>query len=122
MPREVLYQRIDTRVDGMLREGLLEEVIRLSSRYPRECLAFQGLGYKELFDCIDGKRSIEEAAETIKRKTRNYAKRQLTWFKREKLIQWYDIAQYQNNSIMLEDVFGYINRCLHMSDTANGGI
>ncbi len=78
--REILYQRINRRVDAMMETGLLDEVKNL---YPHKHLtALKTVGYRELFDYLDGKCSIEDAVELIKRNTRRYAKRQITWFKR----------------------------------------
>ena len=80
-PREILYDRINSRVDLMMQKGLLDEV---QSLYPFKNLnALNTVGYKELFDYIDGKISLERAIEDIKTHTRRYAKRQLTWFKRD---------------------------------------
>lgn len=87
-PREVLFDRISRRVDSMMEQGLLEEARQLLSY--RSLNALNTVGYKELFDCFDGKCSLEQAVEDIKTHTRRYAKRQLTWFKRdyiEKMLQ-----------------------------------
>lgn len=87
LPREVLYERIDRRVEVMLAEGLLAEAERL---YPHRTLpALQTVGYRELFDCFDGKIALAEAVERIKRNTRRYAKRQLTWLRRDPQIRWF---------------------------------
>ena len=87
--REALYARIGCRVDRMLAAGLMEEVRGLvDAGVPSEAQSMQGLGYKELLPVLSGLTSLEEAAETIKRRTRNYAKRQETWFKRESGIVW----------------------------------
>ena len=85
-PREQLYARIDARVDAMMEAGLLEEVKRLLPlrNYP----ALRTVGYEELFDYLDGKTSLEEAVRLIKRNTRHYAKRQLTWWRRDGDIEW----------------------------------
>jgi tRNA dimethylallyltransferase len=86
LPRELLYQRINARVDKMMEAGLLEEV---KSLHPYKHLnALQTVGYQELFDFIDGKHSLETAVELIKRNTRHYAKRQLTWFKKDAEFGW----------------------------------
>ena len=85
-PREELYQRIDRRVDAMMAEGLEEEVRSLIPL--RDCPALRTVGYRELFDCFDGKMTRQEAVEQIKRNTRNYAKRQLTWWRRDPDIEW----------------------------------
>ena len=89
LPREVLYSRVDQRVDQMMRDGLLDEVKRLKdSGVPEDAQSMQGLGYKELLPVLDGKSSLEEAISLIKLRTRHYAKRQLTWFKRDERIRW----------------------------------
>ncbi len=87
MPRVDLYKRINTRVDQMMEEGLLEEVIRL--RPYRHLKALQTVGYAELFDYLDGKTTLVEAVELIRQHTRQYAKRQLTWFRRDSTMQWF---------------------------------
>lgn len=86
LPRESLYQRINRRVDSMMDQGLLEEV---RSLVPFQHLnALQTVGYKELFDHLAGKTSLEEAVDAIKKHTRHYAKRQLTWFRKDSEYQW----------------------------------
>ena len=88
-PREQLYQRIDARVDLMLAQGLLAEVRTLvQAGVPAEAQSMQGLGYKELLPVLAGTQDISEAKELLARRTRNYAKRQLTWFKADQRIQW----------------------------------
>ncbi|MFI3306714.1 MAG: tRNA (adenosine(37)-N6)-dimethylallyltransferase MiaA [Rikenellaceae bacterium] len=87
LPREELYDRINRRVDAMLREGLEEEVRAV---YPlRDLNSLQTVGYRELFSCFDGECSFDEAVELIKRNSRRYAKRQMTWFRRDHSIQWF---------------------------------
>ena len=87
MPREILYDRINRRVDQMVEEGLLEEA---KAMYPkRELNALQTVGYRELFDHFDGNCTLEEAIELIKRNSRRYAKRQMTWFRRDEEIGWF---------------------------------
>lgn len=87
MPRDILYERINRRVDIMVEEGLVDEV---RSLYPkRELNALQTVGYRELFDHFDGKCSMEEAIELIKRNSRRYAKRQMTWFRRDEEFAWF---------------------------------
>ncbi len=86
-PREELYERINRRVDQMMAEGLLDEV---QSLYPRRSLnALNTVGYKELFDYIDGRWPLEEAVERIKGNTRRYARKQLTWYKKDEQIRWF---------------------------------
>ena len=83
--RSHLYDRINRRVDLMFEAGLVEEVRALKNRgYTRNMVSMQGLGYKEIFACLDGECTLEEAKEIIKRDTRHFAKRQITWFKRER--------------------------------------
>ena len=86
-----LYERIDRRVDLMMEQGLLEEVRALRERGVRkDSTAMQGLGYKELYAYLDGEYPLDEAVRIIKRDTRHFAKRQITWFKREKHVVWAD--------------------------------
>lgn len=86
-PREELYERINRRVDQMMADGLLEEAKAL---YPKRHLnALNTVGYKELFDYIDGRWPLEEAVERIKGNTRRYARKQLTWFKKDENIRWF---------------------------------
>lgn len=87
LPRDVLYDRINRRVDVMMEKGLLPEVESLE-RYKGE-KALDTVGYKELFDYLEGKTSKEQAIALIKQHTRNYAKRQLTWFKRDPVFNWF---------------------------------
>lgn len=93
--RERLYARIDARVDEMMARGLLDEVKRLRGMgCTRDMIAMQGLGYKELFAYLDGECTLEEAVSVIKRDTRHFAKRQLTWFKRERDVIWIDKSAF----------------------------
>jgi tRNA dimethylallyltransferase len=86
-PREELYARINQRVDQMMADGLLEEV---KAMYPKRSLnALNTVGYKELFDYLDGRWSLEEAVERIKGNTRRYARKQLTWYKKDDQIRWF---------------------------------
>lgn len=87
--RSRLYQRIDLRVDKMMEQGLLDEVTRLRDMgYHRTMVSMQGLGYKEILDYLNGDITLEEAVYIIKRETRHFAKRQLTWFKHERDVTW----------------------------------
>ncbi len=88
-PRELLYERINLRVDAMVDEGLFEEAKALMDMgLNRDMQSMQGIGYKEAFDCLNGDISKEECVEEIKRATRRYAKRQLTWFRRDARYRW----------------------------------
>ncbi|MCF0133592.1 MAG: tRNA (adenosine(37)-N6)-dimethylallyltransferase MiaA [Blautia sp.] len=94
-PRELLYQRIDVRVDEMIQNGLLEEVTKLKDMgYHRNMVSMQGLGYKEILSYLDGEISLDEAIRIIKRDTRHFAKRQITWFKREEGVIWVNKEQF----------------------------
>lgn len=100
-PREVIYERINRRVDIMMENGLLDEAKQL---YPyRKLNALNTVGYKELFDFIEGKWDLQTAVEEIKKNTRHFAKRQLTWFRKEKDIQWFD------HTTALEEIVLYLN-------------
>ncbi len=88
--RSILYDRIDRRVDEMLKQGLVEEVRALTDTY--SSTSCQAIGYKELFDYLEGKSTLEGAAEKIKQATRNYAKRQMTWFNSKSYITWIEVG------------------------------
>jgi len=92
LPKEELHQRINGRVDSMLEEGLLEEVQSLLPY--RELNALQTVGYTELFDHLDGKLSLDQAVEAIKMNTRRYAKRQMTWFRKDPSVRWVDAREW----------------------------
>lgn len=99
LEREELYRRIDERMDAMIEAGLFEEAEKL---YPyREHNALQTVGYREIFDFMEGKYDREEAIRLLKRNSRRYAKRQLTWFKREGEIRWF-------SRTTVEDIFAYL--------------
>lgn len=93
--RELLYERIEKRIDEMLEEGLVAEVEGLRNRgFTRDMVSMQGLGYKEILDYLDGKCTLEEAVYILKRDTRHFAKRQLTWFRREPEVTWVNKYEY----------------------------
>ena len=106
MDRQVLYDRINKRVDIMVEQGLIEEVKMISEKYKKYPTAMQALGYKEIKQYLDGNLTKEEAIEKIKQETRRYAKRQLTWFRKNKQTIWLDGMQnVQNNiNIILEGI------------------
>jgi len=105
MDREKLYDRINQRVDIMINQGLIEEVQNLLKKYEKFPTAMQGLGYKEVVAYLKGDMTKEEMIETLKQETRRYAKRQLTWFRKNKEIKWIDgLAQPEENiQRILED-------------------
>ena len=95
--RAHLYQNIDKRVDLMIEQGLVGEVQKLKDMgFHRDMVSMQGLGYKEILDYLDGKTTLEEAVYIIKRETRHFAKRQLTWFRREKDVIWLDKSEFND--------------------------
>ena len=98
LPREELYRRIDLRVDKMLDEGLVSEVEALREMGCRRGMtSMQGLGYKEILDYLCGDLDYDEAVRVLKRDTRHFAKRQLTWFRREPGTIWIDKEQFDYN-------------------------
>ncbi|MES1160381.1 MAG: tRNA (adenosine(37)-N6)-dimethylallyltransferase MiaA [Bacteroidota bacterium] len=100
LPKELLHQRIHDRVDQMMEQGLLEEVKGLLPY--KEVNALQTVGYRELFDYLDGKCTLSAAVGEIKKNTRHYAKRQMTWFRKDPSIQWIDAREFaKNNPIII---------------------
>ena len=88
----------------MMEEGLLEEVAALKRKgYTRDMVSMQGLGYKEILDYLDGCCSLEEAVRVIKRDTRHFAKRQLTWFRREQEVEWIQKEQFDHDNERILD-------------------
>ena len=110
--RPVLYGRIDRRVDQMMENGLVEEVQALKAMgCHRGQTSMQGLGYKEILDYLDGRCTLDEAVYILKRDTRHFAKRQLTWFKRERDVRWLNLPDFGNDAAsvverIIEDCVG----------------
>lgn len=104
LPREKLYDRINRRVDMMLEDGLLDEVKSLAASYgvTEDMVSMQALGYKEILDYLNGNTTLEDAIYTIKRDTRHFAKRQLTWFKREREVIWLDKEEHATLDMQLD--------------------
>ena len=102
--REKLYARIEDRIDEMMSQGLVDEVRQLKDMGCRKGMtSMQGLGYKEILEYLDGECSLEDAVYTLKRDTRHFAKRQLTWFRRESEVTWIDKGRFDyNEEIILE--------------------
>ncbi len=95
MDRAILYERINLRVDRMMQQGLLEEARRIyDAKYAPELPALRSIGYQQLFSYFDGECSLEQAVEQIKQDTRRFAKRQLTWFRRDLRIHWFDATEF----------------------------
>ena len=96
--RKTLYERIDRRVDRMMEHVLVDEVKHLADMgCTRDMVSMQGLGYKEILDYLSGEITLEEAVYILKRDTRHFAKRQITWFKRERDVRWLELEQFQND-------------------------
>lgn len=107
--REILYNRINKRVDIMMESGLIEEVKKLLSMgYDKNLISMQGIGYKEIIKYLEGEYTLDEAVEIIKRDSRRYAKRQITWFKRYKDSEWFDLEKYDNMELLKEDIMNFI--------------
>lgn len=108
--REQLYQKIDARVDGMVKEGLIAEVSALKEKgYHKDMVSMQGLGYKEILSYLAGETDLETAIYILKRDTRHFAKRQLTWFKRESDVVWMDKRAYNHDeSLILEGMLAVL--------------
>lgn len=112
LSREKLYERINLRVDMMLNEGWLKEVEEiLQSGIPSDAPALQGLGYKQLVMYLKGQLSLDYAVELIKRDTRRFAKRQLTWFNRDNRINWIQMDNKEENAV-LEEILSYLGRSI----------
>lgn len=103
MEREKLYRRIDLRVDQMMEAGLLEEVKRLQEQgFTSRDVSMQGLGYKQILQYLEGEGTLEDAVEQIKLQTRHFAKRQLTWFRRERDVIWVNTDEFPSWEEMLD--------------------
>ncbi len=115
--RQLLYDRIDLRIDKMLEDGLLEEVSALKNKgYTKDMVSMQGLGYKEILDYLNGECTLEEAIYILKRDTRHFAKRQLTWFRRERDVIWVDKNKYDHDEDKILDVMlSYVKERINTS-------
>jgi tRNA dimethylallyltransferase len=98
--RQELYERINRRVEIMIEDGLIDEVKELLMRYPEQPTALQALGYKEIAWYLNGRLQLTEAIELLQRDTRRYAKRQLSWFKRNKDIKWFNLSKLSGQEVM----------------------
>ena len=111
--REHLYERINKRVDIMMESGLIDEVKKLLKMgYTKDMISMQGIGYKEIIKYLDGQYSLEEAIEIIKRDSRRYAKRQLTWFRRYDDAKWFNLDEYDNSQVLKNDIIKHIEKML----------
>ncbi|GKX30132.1 tRNA dimethylallyltransferase [Vallitalea longa] len=102
MDRKLLYERIDKRVDIMIEQGLVNEVEKLKDMgYTKDLVSMKGLGYKEIYGFLDGEYDLDRAIYILKRDTRHFAKRQITWFKREKNVRWINVDEYNFNKELI---------------------
>lgn len=109
MDREKLYERINQRIDIMMDEGLVEEVKNLKDMgYSRELVSMKGLGYKEIIEYLEGECTLDQAVYKLKRDTRHFAKRQLTWFRREKNVTWINVDEFNGKKEILEHMLKMI--------------
>lgn len=115
-PRAILYGRIDRRVDQMLALGLEQEVRRLQQEGRLAGTAAQAIGYKEMLDYLAGRVPLEQAAELIRQKSRNYAKRQLTWFRRKEEIRWITYNRPEMAGAILQEATEYLQKTLYNDD------
>jgi tRNA dimethylallyltransferase len=109
VPRETLYKRIEERSDKMISEGLVEETESIYTKYGN-VNALKAIGYKEMIPYINGEYELQEAVRLIKRNTRRYAKRQMTWFGRDERMKWFDICAYSCIEDTVNDIIIYIKR------------
>ena len=113
MDRAALYQRIDLRVDQMMEQGLLAEVKRLRDEgVTSDMVSMQGLGYRQIFDYLEGIATLDEAVERIKRETRHFAKRQLTWFRREPDARWINVSEFGGDRKKILELMTEVCLCL----------
>ena len=111
--REHLYERINKRVDIMMDNGLIDEVKNLLKMgYTKDMISMQGIGYKEIIKYLDGEYTLDEAIEIIKRDSRRYAKRQLTWFRRYDDAKWFNLDEYDNTKVLKNDIIKHIEKML----------
>ncbi len=109
--REVLYERINQRVDLMMKEGLIEEVRKLQKEgYQKNKVSMQGIGYRQVFEYLEGNTSLEETIENIKKDTRHFAKRQLTWFGREKDVCMVDKSKFETETAVLNEMLQILKK------------
>jgi len=109
MERKLLYERINQRVDTMIANGLVEEVAQLLAEgVPKTAQSLQGIGYKEIVAYLEGETDLPTAIERVKEATRNFAKRQLTWFRKMPYIKWVDIASFPDHKAILSFIYNYI--------------
>jgi tRNA dimethylallyltransferase len=108
--REILYENINERVEWMIENGLIDEVKNILNRgYDKNLNSLNTVGYKEIIQYLDGEFSLERAIELIKRNSRHYAKRQMTWFRKDKRIHWFDINDLSELNRIAEKIVAALN-------------
>jgi tRNA dimethylallyltransferase len=114
MDRGKLYERIDRRVDLMMERGLVDEVRELREMgIKRDSTSMQGIGYKQIYGYLEGEYDLEEAVRLVKRDTRHFAKRQLTWFRREKDVIWTDLDRFEDRRQMWDHMQTTAENIIH---------
>ncbi|WP_110929710.1 tRNA (adenosine(37)-N6)-dimethylallyltransferase MiaA [Bacillus massiliglaciei] len=108
MDRDLLYSRINARVDEMVNEGLFEEVSSLYHKGLRDCQSIQAIGYKEIYGFLEGNLTKESSIEALKQNSRRFAKRQLTWFRNKMDVKWFDMSNLEQFSKKTEEISAYI--------------
>jgi tRNA dimethylallyltransferase len=108
MDRDKLYSRINKRVDLMVEEGLIEEVQMLYHQGVREVQSVQAIGYKEIYEYLEGRTSLDRAIETLKKNSRRYAKRQLTWFRNKMDVTWFDMTEEEDHDKIISRISEFI--------------
>ncbi len=115
-PRAELYRRIEERVERMIQLGLVDEVRQLYTKgYDISSNAMQALGYKQILRFLKGETTLEQAVAEIKKETRRYAKRQMTWFRKDKRIFWLDVTEYKETEGLVRKICEYIGRTLDVA-------
>lgn len=117
MDRKLLYERVDKRVDIMIESGLVDEVKYLiNSGYDKSLVSLQGIGYKEIIAYLDKEITLDLAIDKIKQGSRNYAKRQLTWFRRDKRIKWINVDEFDDFEKLSQYTYNYVKNTLNNSN------
>lgn len=119
MERVMLNERINKRVDEMFSQGLIEEIKRLvESGIEKNRTAMQAIGYKEIIGYLNGEYNLERAQELLKRNSRRYAKRQLTWFRKDNRIKWFDVGKVKKEQLM-DEILSYLKSCGYHTSAKN---
>jgi tRNA dimethylallyltransferase len=106
IPQVELYHRIDERIEEQIKQGLIEEVKKLSEKYSFDLPSMSGIGYRQIGYYLQGEMSLDEAVKRLKLDTHHYAKRQMTWFKRDQRIQWLENADIKTTEALIERFLG----------------